>query len=205
MKEESSSFWPLYFWDENWTNIWLISGEYNSYKRIWHCKIEYLDTRWYYLTLTFISAMKNAEFCKLIKVYNYQPSLHLFILWVSVLSVLCDMFHVCCCAGVLCWLINGRYYPINPREREIFLGDTKIADKFWYGSAKISNVDDCRHDPLQLSWFVTQGVGMHQHLKMENNNLQKSRKIQSFEDILHHVGDWGPFQADMQAMLDNVW
>ena len=106
-------------------------------------------------------------------------------------------------AGVLCWLINGRY-PINPREREIFLGDTKIADKFWYGSAKISNVDDCRHDPLQLSWFVTQGVGMHQHLKMENNNVQKSRKIQSFEDILHHVGDWGPFQADMQAMFGNV-
>ena len=110
-------------------------------------------------------------------------------------------------AGVLCWLINGRYYPINPREREIFLGDTKIADKFWYGSAKISNVDDCSHDPLQLlslSAPRSQGVGMHQHLKMENNNVQKSRKIQSFEDILHHVGDWGPFQADMQAMFADV-
>ena len=74
----------------------------------------------------------------------YQACTSLYFEWVY--YVTCFMF----AAGVLCWLINGRYYPINPREREIFLGDTKIADKFWYGSAKISNVDDCSHDPLQL-------------------------------------------------------
>ena len=42
MNEESSSCWPLCFWDENWTNIWFISGKY-IYKGIWQYKIEYLQ------------------------------------------------------------------------------------------------------------------------------------------------------------------